>query len=143
MAHAGIEGAPELVRRQRALAYAVEKYRGRAADFRSADCVRMARTLLVRRGHRPPALPRYASQAGALRALKQAGFDDLTALFDSVLPRIAPAAMLSGDIGVMAAPGGIGAAVLYVGNGRVFGWHEDAAEAVMMDAERIDAAWRT
>ncbi|HEY0116293.1 MAG TPA: hypothetical protein VGB54_11265 [Allosphingosinicella sp.] len=134
--------APELIRRQRALAYLIAKYKGRACDFVGADCIRMSRTHLIKMGRTAPALPRYRSLAGALRALKDAGFENLTELFDSLLERIPAAAMLPGDLAVMTDGEGIGAAVVNIGNGKVLGWHQDAPEIVIIVAHRIDAAWR-
>jgi len=134
---------PELVRRQRALAFVMEKYKGKPCDFVEADCVRMARTLLVKMGRRGlPKMPRYSDLPGARRALKAAGFKNLTELFDSLLERIPPATMLPGDLALLADDAGMGAAAVNYGNGKLLGWHEDAEEAVVMTAHRIDAAWR-
>lgn len=134
--------APELIRRQTALAYVLNKYKGSPCDFATADCVRMTRTMLVKMGRKPPAMPDYRNISGARNALKAAGFDNLTGLFDSLLERVPPAAMLPGDIAVMPDEHGLGAAVIAVGNGRVIGWHEDGAEAVIIQPHQIDAAWR-
>lgn len=130
----------DMLRRQSALEKTVAKYRGRSLDFKTADCVRMARFHLLQMGHRPPALPRYGSAIGAARALKSAG--GLVAVFDSVLPRIAPAMMLDGDIAVVAGDGG-DATMIRVGY-KFIGWHQDHDVAVnmMVDLGDITAAWR-
>jgi hypothetical protein len=136
---------PELIRRQRALAFVVGKYKGRACDFRTADCVRMARTLLVKMGHRKlPKLPRYSSLVGAKRALAQRGWKGTAEMLDAVLPgrRIAPSTMWPGDLAVVPDDQGLGAIWIRVDNGRMLGWHQDAEEAVIIAPHRIDMAWR-
>lgn len=136
---------PELIRRQRALAHVMAKYRGKPCDFATADCVRMARTMLVKMGHRGlPKLPRYSTLIGAKRALTKAGFADVHAMLDAVLPerRIAPAAMLPGDLMVVPGEDGLGAIWVNVGNARALGWHQDAEEAVIVAPSHIEAAWR-
>lgn len=131
----------ELLRRQRALEQLVAKYRGKPLDFRTADCVRMARSHLVNLGHRPPKLPQYRSLTGALRALRQSGFADLEALFDSMLPRIAPAAMLPADLSL--AQGDVLDAVhVNLGGNKAMGWHQDAPECVVMIEHAVKTAWR-
>ncbi|MFN3388480.1 MAG: DUF6950 family protein [Allosphingosinicella sp.] len=131
-----------LLRRHAALEKLVRKYRGKPCDFESADCIRMIRALLVSLGHRPPKLPRYRSRAGAIRALRRAGFDNVEQLLDSLLlTRIPPAAMLPGDIAVMDDEDGIGAAVVLIDH-KVMGWHQDHAECVMIIPHQLRAAWR-
>ncbi|MBZ9649992.1 hypothetical protein K9B33_20875 [Sphingobium sp. 3R8] len=130
----------DMLRRQAALEQTVAKYRGRSLDFKTADCVRMARFHLLKMGHKPPALPRYQSAVGAVRAMKAAG--GLVAVFDSILPRIAPAMMLDGDIAVVAGEGG-DAALIRAGY-KFMGWHQDHDQAVNMtvDLANVTAAWR-
>ncbi|MBA4092390.1 MAG: hypothetical protein C0494_17610 [Sphingobium sp.] len=129
----------DLERRQAALEKTVAKYRGRPLDYRSADCIRMVRFHLLKMGHKPPPLPRYQSAIGARRALLDAG--GMVAIFDAILPRITPAAMLPGDIAVVAGED-CEAAVISMGL-KFMGWHEDSEVAVNMT---IDAtamtAWR-
>lgn len=137
-------GKPELIRRHEAVDKVARKYRGRPCDFREADCVRMVRTLLVAMGHRGlPQLPRYSTAAGAARALKKAGFDNIEALFDSLLVRIPPATMRDGDIVVAPSADGLGSAFIKVGH-KIMGWREDAAECVMIvpNPELSMPAWK-
>jgi hypothetical protein len=136
---------PELIRRQQVLAYLVAKYRGAACDFRTADCVRMARTLLIRMGHKGvPKLPRYRSLTGAKRALAARGWKTTADMLDAVLPgrRIPPAMMLPGDLAVVGDEQGLGAIWVRVDNGRMMGWHEGAEEAVMIAPAHLELAWR-
>jgi hypothetical protein len=132
---------PDLIRRQRALQKVVDKYRGKPFDWAASDCVRMARTMLVAAGHRPPPLPRYTTAAGALRALKAAGFDTLGQLFDSLLPRIPAAARLPGDIVLMQSGEAIEAVTIAIGD-KLLGWHDEAEGCVVMIPSRIEAVYR-
>lgn len=130
----------DLEQRQAALNRTIAKYRGRVLDFKSADCVRMIRFHLLQMGHKPPPLPRYGSLIGAQRALREKG--GLIAILDTLLPRIAPARMLEGDIAVVGGEGGE-AGVICVGY-KYMGWHQDSAEAVnlVIDLANVTAAWR-
>lgn len=130
----------DLDRRRAALVATRAKYKGRACDYRSADCIRMVRYHLIQMGHKPPRLPRYQSLIGARRALAQAG--GMAAIFDGMLPRIAPARMLPGDIAV-AAGDEAEAALILVQLGHYMGWHQDSDVAVdiIIDAGAL-IAWR-
>jgi hypothetical protein len=134
----------DLVRRQAALEKTLAKYAGRAIDWAAVDCVRMGRSHLVAMGHTPlPRIPRYSSAEGALRALKKAGHASIEALFDSLLPRIAPAAMLPGDVALMQGDEHFDAVTLCVGH-KLWGWHQENGlrEPLMMIPETIKRAWR-
>jgi hypothetical protein len=66
----------------------------------------------------------------------------ITAL-DSILPRIAPAAMLPGDIAAVKGTEGLDALVIGAGL-KVFGWHEGAETPVFIvpTPGMLDVAWR-
>lgn len=125
----------DLVRRQAALTRTLAKYRGRPFDWRSGDCIRMARSHLVAMGHkRLPRLPHYGSAVGALRALKSTGHDSVESLLASILPRIAPAAMLPGDFLLLRGEEPFGAGVTILASGRLlFGWHEHERGATLIN----------
>lgn len=130
----------DLERRRDALTATRSKYKGRRCDYRSADCIRMVRSHLIQMGHKPPKLPRYQSPIGARRALALAG--GMVAIFDRLLPRIAPARMLPGDIAVVAGDEAE-AALILVQADHYMGWHQDSDVAVdiVIDA-RLLTAWR-
>lgn len=128
----------ELERRRVALEATLAKYRTRPLDYIHADCVRMIRFHLLQMGHKPPALPRYRSAVGALRAVTKAG--GLIAAFDAILPRIPHSRMLPGDIAVIEGDG-MDCGVICLGH-KVFGWHEAAEHPVNMELLEIAAAWR-
>jgi hypothetical protein len=132
----------ELLRRHAAVEAAVAKYRGKPLDYRNADCIRMARTVLVKLGHKPAKLPRYSNLLGARRALKAKGFDTIDSLLGSMLPRIAPSSALPGDLLVVEGDSGLDCIWIALGGGRGLGWHVDAQEAVIVSIEKVKAAYR-
>lgn len=134
---------PELVRRAEATRNTLARYRRKPFDWSErATCIHMARYHLRQMGHRPPPIPDFRSALGARQALGKAGFDSVTALLDSLLPRIAPAAMLVGDLAVLEGIEGLDSVVINAG-GKVLGWHEAADDGVKpLIAREIKAAWR-
>ena len=129
----------EMLRRQQALEKTLAKYRDKAIDFKTVDCVRAARFHLIQMGHKPPPMPKYHSLIGARRAAEQVG--GLEALLNSLLPRIAPAAMWLGDIALLEGEGGIDAVMFNVG-GKLAGLHESAERMVNVTALAVKGAWR-
>lgn len=138
---------PDLLRRQQALAKTLRKYRGKPMVLGKADCVLMARSHLVAMGHRglPPA-PKYSSATGALRALKAMADGTVAGLLDAHLPRIAPAAMLPGDLALVESEDGLGGGTVVIAvGGKMLGWHPDATGMVVIEptqAHPFVAAWR-
>jgi hypothetical protein len=134
----------DLLRRQAAIDKTIGKYNGRPIDFVDVDCIRMLRSHLVAMGHKGlPKLPRYSSPAGALRALRKSGHESLERLLDSILPRIAPAMMLPGDVALTLADDVLDAATICIGH-KIWGWsfHNDLREPVMIIPSAIKAAYR-
>lgn len=134
---------PDLLRRQAAVAKTMAKYDGRPFDWRRRDCLRMVRSHLVAMGQRGlPKVPRYSTAKGALQALQATGHQDLAGLLDSLLPRIAPAAMLPGDVAVMEGESGLDAVVICVG-AKVWGWHgDDLSRPWVITPKAFKGAWR-
>lgn len=141
---------PDLIRRERALAATMEKFAGKAFDLGGADCIQLVHFHLVKMGHKGlPDPGGYASPAGVTKRLKALGFDNLEQLFDSLLPRIAPAFMLPGDIALVKAEKGApawraGTVVISVGR-KFLGWHPDAEILSIIQPHSggtFVAAWR-
>lgn len=123
------------------------KFRTRHFDWRSrATCIHMARTHLRNMGHRPPPIPDFRSPMAARKALEKSGFDSVTALFDSLLPRIAPAEMWVGDLAVLPGSAGLDSINIWDGIGKFLGWHEDDLSGIkpqlVLTADQITGAWR-
>jgi hypothetical protein len=124
----------------------VDRFGDRPFELGKRDCVRLAAHLVRARGVKTPMLKglRYSTLAGAIRALGQTGFADLAEGVDALgLQRIAPARAVTGDL--IAMPGEDGdpfgcVLTVAVGNGRVFGFIEGRAQAVVPKA--FVAAWR-
>lgn len=120
----------------------MERFRKKKFDWRKrATCVHLVRFHLKQMGHNPPAIPEIRSPLGAAKALKARGWADVGEMMDSLLPEIPPAAMMLGDIAMLQDADGIGALVVDVG-GKVMGWHDDESGLVVMDALKIEKAWR-
>lgn len=137
----------DLVARSAALRRTKAWLSGRAFAWETADCIAMLSAHLEHNGHGGLPKQSYRSALGAKRALKKAGFDNLEQLLDSLLPRIAPAQMLPGDVAL--APGdpeglaGTRLDALVIGFGRkCMGWVGGHDEAVVMTEDRLFAAWR-
>ncbi|WP_375290414.1 hypothetical protein [Qipengyuania sp.] len=135
---------PELLRRQMATEATLAKYRERKLDWKArTSCVHMARYHLRQMGHRPPPMPDIRSGLGARRALKKHGWADVAAMLDAVLPmaRIAPAAMLLGDLAVVRGTEGFDAVLLHVGP-ESMGWPEDGSRMMPLIVHEFVGAWR-
>lgn len=117
----------ELVRRANATEKTAARFRGKPFSWEgSATCLHMVRFHMRNMGMPAPTVPRFRSPLAAKRALAATGHDSLDALLDSMLPRIAPASMLIGDIALMEG-GPFGAVVIHAGT-TVFGYHEETPE---------------
>lgn len=136
----------EMIRRQQAAQAAVDRFKGQPWELGKNDCVRLAAFVLRKMGHRPQLgkAGSYKTGAGAMRALKRAGYDTLADALDRLgLERVAPAAALVADIVMIPGEGPIdGALTIAVGNGRVLGFHEDAGAAEILQPVAFITAWR-
>lgn len=159
---------PDLVRRRLAIDATMRRFGGkllaggtiggRKLKLGKTDCAHLFRSHLVAMGHRGlPKIPAYSSPAGARAALGKVlrglGGDDqgdLRDLADALLPAIAPAAMLPGDIAFTEADPGVpawraGALVIFLSSGKVLGWHPDSATLAVIDltvSNPFKGAWR-
>lgn len=116
-------------------------------DFRwgVCDCARIAAWHLRQFGHSPQIAKAgsYKTALGAAAALKRLGHSTLADALDAIgLPRIAPAEAWVGDI-VMGESGDVfGALGIYLGNGAMLGFHEDAPGAAVLRRVHLGTAWR-
>lgn len=146
---------PDLVRRQRALEKTRDRFAGRTIDLGVTDCIILARAHLKAMGHKDvPAPGKYRTPAQARARLREVckkvgaegvGFEPL---FDALLPRIAPAAMLPGDLGFVEQEQGslgvsFGSLVVSVGT-KFWGWHPDDERFALIEPNGMPfkAAWR-
>jgi hypothetical protein len=136
---------PDLIRRDDALKRLVAKYRDKPFDWKARrTCVNLLRSHLVQMGHRPPRLPYIASPIGAIRALRERGWRDVTEMLDALLPRVVPAALLPGDIAAVTSDDGLGAIFVAGDRGRYWGWREDlpVLTALEIAPAQLAGAWR-
>lgn len=137
---------PELERRRRAVAKTLAHYQERSFDWRrQATCLHMARFQIRAMGHTPPRIPPIRSELRAMKELRARGHDNLIALLDTLLPRIAPAEMRLGDLAALPGEGGrFDALLINVAPRKFAGWHPDSFLMAVMDVSLGDvtAAWR-
>lgn len=118
----------------------------RPFDWRkSATCVHLVRRQLIHLGHKPPPMKSFRSALSAKRALKEKGWADLTEMMNSVLPRIAPARAIVGDIVELPSEHDtFGALCVATGNGRIMGYlgDEGGPLTVMQPLSVPLKAWR-
>jgi hypothetical protein len=141
---------PELERRRLATAATLRRYGGSAFEWRkSTTCLHMARFQMRQMGHKPPRMPPLRSALRARRELDARGHPTVIALMDSLLPRIAPAEMLLGDLAAI--PGDaedneawLDCLLVNVAPRKFAGWHPDQHLMAVLDIDLADvtAAWR-
>ena len=130
-----------LEKRAAATRKTVARFAPREFKWGACDCARMAAWHVRQLGHTVPQVGKYRGALGARRRLTEMGFDDLPALVGSVLPEIAPAAALAGDVVAFASDDPIGAIGIVVGNGNMLAFHESWPVPVIMEMGQIDRAW--
>lgn len=137
----------DLAARVAATEKVVQRYRNRAFAWHDrATCLHLVRGQLLALGHRPPRIPDIRSAQGAALAMKRLGFQSVKDVLDSLLPPIAPLAMMVGDIGLLPGEPPFEAAVICLGGSKVAGWHgSDLSALRVIEVTRGDflAAYRT
>lgn len=134
----------DLARRAAETQKVVDRFRNRSFDWGNrATCIHLARAQMRALGHRPPAIPDFRSARGALMALKKTGHDSLEDLLDTMLPRIAPLAMVVGDLALVPGEGPFDALAISAG-GTLLMYHEQAEGLanVKEALPQVKAAWR-
>jgi hypothetical protein len=141
-----MKASPEMVRRVAITQATLDRFKGRPFAWGSADCGQMVAYHLKAMGHRLllSKWGRYRSAIGAAKAMKRAGFADLSAVLESLgLERIPAAAAIAGD--VVRLPQEEGAAfealTIALGNGRVLGFYGDEGATVLQPV-MFETAWR-
>lgn len=135
----------ELERRRVATEKTLARYRSKTFDWsKGITCVHLARAHLRNMGHRPETLPRFRSALSAKKALKERGWSSVADMLDSMMPRIAPAQMLLGDLAIVPGDAGLDAIFVCAGPLKVFGWREDFPQMVILDIglDELTGAWR-
>lgn len=136
-----------LTKRTKVAQMAVDKYKEKPFSFRdNRDCGKMAIFVTNKLGVGPfkiSTFGKYTTAAGALKAIKKQGYDNLIDLMDQNFPVIAPAAALPCDIvAIPSEDDAIGALGISLGNGMVLAYHEEHSGAVVGSLEQSIKAWR-
>ena len=94
--------------------------------------------------HKPPMLPRIRSALAAKRALKERGWANVEAMLDALLPRIAPAQMMLGDLASVSGTDGLDCILICAGPFKLLGWHPEDGRFVTYDGgnAEVAGAWR-
>jgi hypothetical protein len=89
-------------------------------------------------------VPRIRSALAAKRAMQSNGWESVEDMLDSMLPRIAPAMMLLGDLAVVPGEDGFASIMICAGPQKVMGWHPETGAFVVYDGGigELSAAWR-
>ena len=134
-----------LERRHAATEATLAKYRAQPFKWGRYDCARVIAHQAKKLGHKVSLAKAgsYSSALGAKRALAKVGYAHLAEALDDHLPRIAPASALLGDIMEIEGDGSLGSMGVYVGNGRIFCYHELHELPVIFQPAAPLAAWRT
>lgn len=135
-----------LVVRREAVEATIQRFNGKAMKWGLVDCARIAAHNLRHLGIKTTLMKgqRYASEHAALKALRDQGFSGLAQAVDEMLPRIAPAMAIQGDLIGMETEGDVWdvALCVAVGNGRVLGIKDGVAMILQPDLSKAVTAWR-
>jgi hypothetical protein len=135
-----------LVIRREAVEATIQRFNGEAMKWGTVDCARIAAHNLRQLGIKTALMKgqRYATEHAALKALRDQGFSGLAEAVDAMLPRIAPAMAIQGDLIGMATDGEVWdvALCVAVGNGRVLGIKEGVVMILQPDLNHAIAGWR-
>nr|AGU09961.1 hypothetical protein [uncultured organism] len=134
-----------MVRRRDAAQATLDRFKDVPLRLGRNDCARLVAYHLRKLGWsvKLPPSGSYASVRSARREMEKLGYKTLEAALDSFgFERIPPAAAVVGDVVMLPADTDLGSLTVCMGNGRVCGYHEDAAGAVVMQPIEHAAAWR-
>jgi len=108
-------------------------------------CVHLVRKQLVGMGHKPPPMKAFRSAITAKKALQSKGWKNLAEMMDGLLPAIAPARAIVGDVVEMPSDDeAFGALAVVIGNGRLMGYFGEAGLLTVVQPTVVPlAAWRT
>jgi cell wall-associated NlpC family hydrolase len=128
---------------------ALDAFVGRPFAWGTSDCAGLASFVMTRAGLKPnlAQFGHYRSDRDALRALRTRKMKTVLDWVDSVkgVRRITPAAALPGDLIAFPGEGGWHGLTVYLGNGRVLGYTEAAADGacsiIAAKMEFAEAAW--
>jgi hypothetical protein len=133
-----------LVERTEAVNALIEQFAGKPFALGTCDCGKMVIAHLRAMGWPIKTGGTWKSAVGAKRFLRRHGGTGAACIDSWGLPRIAPAAAITGDVVELPDGTDLGAFGVVVGNGRVLAFHEHAdGVAIIQPGVAALAAWRT
>lgn len=134
-----------LVERAEAVNATIARFAGKPFAFGSCDCGLLVIAHLKAMGWKISTGGTWSTALGLKRWLRKHGGSGAAAIDAWGLPRIAPAAVLIGDIVELEGETEFGAFGIVIGNGRVLAFHEDVDSAAIIQPGSLPiiAAWRT
>lgn len=134
--------AIEIVKRTVLTEKTKEKFYGRQFAWGTGDCAKMAAFHARAFGWKIPKQGTYRTEFGALKYLKELGFDSVTDLVTATgLTEIAPARAMIGDIVTFESDSKIGALGIAVGNGNMLAFHESVEGGAILSMSAVEKAW--
>lgn len=133
-----------LERRAQAAQKTMNRFIGKKFQWGRNDCARLT-AFHLRAVNKPVKVAKagtYHSAVGGAKALKRLGYDNLREVADAHFERITPAAAIVGDLIELKSDSPLGCITVVLGNGRVCGWIDGHEEAVVMQPNEYEAAWR-
>jgi hypothetical protein len=134
----------DLNERRDITAATLERFAGKPFAFGTCDCGLMVISHLKAMGWPIRTGGTWKTATALRRFLNRHGGTGAACIDGWGLPRIAPAAVIIGDIVEIEGEAPFGAFAIAVGNGRIMAFHEDAAGvAILQPTTPPLAAWRT
>ena len=133
-----------MIRRVDAAQATLDHWIDRIFKWGSCDCSRIIAWHLRQIDHNAGLMRfgNYRTALGARAALKRGGFKSIEDVLDAMLlPRIAPAYAMVGDIVRGAGTDSFGAFGVMLGNGAMLGFHEDTAGVSVLRRIELETAW--
>lgn len=132
----------DLINRRACVDATLVRFRDARFEWGENDCARMAVFHVKKMGHKVQLAKAgsYGSAKGAVRALKQAGFDSLEAALDARFERIPPSMALPGDIIALPSASALSALAIRLSNNAVL--HTFNGGFAVSEPVLFEGAWR-
>jgi hypothetical protein len=118
------------------------RYSGLPFSWRKrATCLHLAHFHLKAAKYKLPRIPAINNVLSAKSALNERGWENVADMLDAFCERIAPAAMMIGDLAVLKSDDDLGAILICAG-AKCMGWNQDHAFIVPQEPLEYLGSWR-